>query len=223
MKERQNISSYMTIKNEKYDIDAENRTVTCTIACKINLNELERQFMSMNKPFIKNVIGNYLPIIKAIYNYNYSDSPVVKYYIVPGEDVKVLDIDNEYFEEYKNTDVNHYMGEYINRKDVLNACYSDGEVTYFEYCETFKTTGRAVCDEHDEFDETIGKSIALNKATRTACLRVIGLYSKINEFIGIMQNDVRKGIDTFADTVFNINEFIDKFKETENPTPKNDN
>lgn len=181
----------LTIKNEQYCI--EGNKVTCTLVCKANIKELEHQSFHFTDGFIHKVISQHLPVVKIIRRncdeiMPYGMDVVAKYYLVPGQDAKVLYFDNNYFNEVRNRDNSDYKnrkvfnynpGDMIPVGEVSGASCGMNEMSEYQYCDTFIVTGVAVCDSNDTFNEEIGKTLALSKAMLKANEKIGSIYFQV--------------------------------------------
>lgn len=207
--------SNITFKDESYDIQG--NKITCRLVCKVNLKEFESQSFYFTDSFINNTIARYLPIVKVIRKetddiYESKGDIVAKYYIYPEGKARIMYFDNEYFnnvrnrnnEKYKNRKVFNYKpGDIISVRQVANASTYMHEVSEQYYLETFIVTGTAVCAENDEFNEELGKNIALVKAMQ-----------KANNKVGLVCLNINHRM---SQTVLNLDrmskEFINKNNE----------
>lgn len=206
----------LTIKNEQYSI--EGNKVTCTLVCKANIKEIERQTFQFTDGFIHKIISQYLPVVKIIRRncdeiVPYGSDIVAKYYLVPGQDAKILYIDNEYFKEVRNikNDLKYKTGDIIPISKVSDASSAMNETSEYYYCDTFIATGVAICNPNDTFNKEIGKSLALSKAMLRANEKIGTIYFQIfnraNELSELLKGSITELSNQNADLLESIRLF----------------
>lgn len=181
------------IQDTKYSV--EGNIVHCELTLKINLKNFEEKFFGFTQSFIKNDIGKYLPILKTVCNYNHSDeNPVVaRYYIMPDGTAKVLAYNRQYYKRLQKLHI-YNMKKLAMVGDIIPAKYTApalGETEYYDYCTTFRVTGKATCHPNDKFNEKIGKILAYGKAISKAINHVERLYETIWIRVGCMSDTIK--------------------------------
>lgn len=197
----------------------ENNTTYCDMAFKLNLNEFENNYFTFSESFIKNKISEFLPIIKTIYNYSYSDfNPIVaKFYILPTGTAKVLVFDSQYYKKYRKFDNEHLLsvGQIIPAKKVLNAVNKYGEINEYNYCSTFKTTGKAVCMANDQYNQLFGEALSQQKAMLKASIRINKLFKVISNKAEQMYKTLETAISATDSYNIRLTEMIAKSSDNE--------
>ena len=210
--ENKNSGISVNIQDTKYRI--EGSTTYCDMTVKVNLNNFEEKYFIFTQPFIKKVLSEHLPVVMSIINYSYSDTePVVaKYYITPGGDAKVLKFDRYYYKKVRRFSNEELVkvGDIIPVKQMVTAC---NECVEYDYCETFKVTGKAVCLSEDVFDEKIGRAISSWKATSKAVNRLAKLYSALMARTETMNNSLKQEYLGMLRLVANTNRVLESNKE----------
>lgn len=202
----------------------EDNTTYCDMSFKINLNEFERMTHTFNESFIKNEISEFLPIVKTIYNYSYSDTnPVIaKFYILPSGTAKVLEFNTQYYKKYRKFDNEHLLSvdQIIPVKQILNAVNKYGEMNVYNYCPTFKVTGKAVCAPEDVYDSKIGEVLSEEKAMIKASTRINKLFKVIAKKTLNMYGTLEGAIshtDEYNTRITNLINDTNKLSQENNP------
>jgi hypothetical protein len=191
--EKYDINPILNVSIQNTNFRFEGNTTFCDLVVKVNLKNFEKQFYQFTPTFIKNVIGEYLPIVKSVVNYGYSDlKPVVaKYYITPGGPARVLSFDKKYYKLMRGLDDSCLFepGDLIPVKNMVKV---HNECVQYDYCQTFTVTGKAVCLPEDVFNEETGRNIAYKKAMDKGYSRMLHLFNTLSNKTKKMFEEIDK-------------------------------
>lgn len=186
----QRIAQNFLISDGRYRLSEDGKTTECTIDCKVNLKEIERQYFMFTPNFIKNRISPHIPVVYSVFSFDHRLGVYVcraKYLLHPFDGTaKVLSIDRDY---YRNDDSLPEDRGIVKRRDIMKAKSKFGEYSTYSYVENFSVTARTTCAEDDNFDRQVGENIAYMKATKKALSIIRNLYYEIRRHATDMAND----------------------------------
>lgn len=191
----------------------EGKNMFCDLTVKVNLSNFEEQYLIFTPAFIAKVIGEHLPTVRTILNYEYSyDEPIVaQYYIQPGCAAKVLKFNRDYYENFHKVS-DKYLANQGDTVSVKNMVKVKGdECVTCNYCQTFTVTGKATCHADDIFGDETGRNIAEARAIIKATNRINGLYGAIMNRVDKMHKSLEDGIDDMNYLADKAGEVLDKF------------
>ena len=176
-----NTNQLISYSGMDFKVSDDGRTTICTMECKLNLREFERQYMQFTRNFIKNRMSKYVPVVYTVSSFDYKsgvDKCRAKYLVMPGGGkAVVLYLDREY---YRDADSLPDDRDVIAKSRMLRARARKGEVGEYDYTCKIRVEGKAVCSAEDKFDENVGQAVAGTKAFIKMQKRVVGLFNEIN-------------------------------------------
>lgn len=178
----------------------DNKTI-CYLKMKTNFVPFENIYGPFKGSFVNNVLANYLPVIKVIFDRE--GNIVAKYYCAPGKKVQVLEYDNEYYMNKIKPEpgtgiLQLEKGQLIEAKHLPEL--SDDEMYGVEYCDCFTVTGVAICHPSDTYSKEEGENIAFNNALKKAYMRQRNILTEI-------AHNLRGITDAVADSLNEVNEY----------------
>lgn len=213
----ENVSRNISFSDPKFQILEDGRTTVCTAECRLNLRELERQYMTFTTNFIKNTMSKYIPIVYSVFSFDHKAGANVcraKYLIKPGcPTATVLRFDADYYRD--RVDPSQTERSEVPVSKMVSPRKQCGEFSDYEYTSTIAVSARAVCHELDEFVAETGELVSFSKAVVKINQRITKLFVEIINAAKNLANDLVMTSATLCNSIDAAESYLEYNKGNE--------
>ena len=210
---REFICGNITCSGEKFVYSSDEKTVECTLECRLGLREFEKQYFVFTENFVKNKLSKYLPVVYSVYSPDYSEGTDVcraRYLLHPFDGTAlVLHIDRDYYSARGCCGEKIPEKRDIVKKREIAKCKGElSEYGKYDYTETISVSAKATCHDGDKYLKETGEAVSLAKAMVKMSKRIAGVYDEIRDLLDSAQEDLTSALFTHCNIASGCQDII---------------